>query len=442
MWAVLLSVGCVLGAGITLGAWVLWERRRRRLWSDVRQVVDAIVSGRIERSRTRYTGFDRMFTGSLLEMAEAVHGKLHELRQERDVLNHVLENLTTGVVLIGHEGRVQLVNEAAEHMFLRPRAQWLGREHWAVLRPYRIGGEIARALREGVPWQGTLQLRENLVVEARLIPLPADREPLPGDNPYDALLLCTDVSEWRRLERMRSEFVANVSHELKTPIAAIRGFAETLLDEEVDTDTRRAFLRTIYEESTRMANLVSDLLQLSKLEFEGHAVHPRAVALRDAVHGAIERVAGEARRHQIEIETRGCDDIVVWADPDRLLQVLLNLLTNAVHYTPDGGRVIVWCEPFVDHVKVHVQDTGIGIPPEDQARVFERFYRVDRARSRSSGGTGLGLAIVKHIVQAHGGEVGVHSEMGRGSDFWFTLARLETGSAEVHGGASVPQTKG
>jgi two-component system phosphate regulon sensor histidine kinase PhoR len=432
MWAVLLSVGIALGAGATAAAWALWEQRRQRLWADVRQVIDAIVSGRIERSRTRYTGFDRMFTGPLLEMAESLHGKLHELRQERDILTHVLENLTTGVVLIGREGRVQLVNEAAERMFLRPREQWLGREHWAVFRGYQVGPAIAEALRTGAEWSGTLQLRENVTVEARLIALPADREKVPGDYPFDALLLCTDVSEWRRLERMRSEFVANVSHELKTPVAAIRGFAETLLDEEVDADTRKAFLRTIYDESTRMANLVSDLLQLSKLEFEGNAIHPQPVALGEWVLRAFERVQGEARRHGIELAAEGCDGVVVWADPDRLLQVLLNLLTNAIHYTPDGGRVRVWCEPFVDRVKVHVQDTGIGIPPEDQERVFERFYRVDRARSRSSGGTGLGLAIVKHIVQAHGGQVGVNSRVGEGSDFWFTLARLGHPSAEGH----------
>jgi two-component system phosphate regulon sensor histidine kinase PhoR len=148
------------------------------------------------------------------------------------------------------------------------------------------------------------------------------------------------------------------------------------------------------------------------------------VRLDEIVQRAFERVANEAKRHEIELSEARCESVLVWADPDRLLQVMLNLLTNAIHYTPAGGRVRVWCESLVDRVKVHVEDTGIGIPESDQERVFERFYRVDRARSRASGGTGLGLAIVKHIIQAHGGQVGVNSRLGEGSDFWFTLTKL------------------
>lgn len=230
---------------------------------------------------------------------------------------------------------------------------------------------------------------------------------------------------------MRSEFVANVSHELKTPIAAIRGFSETLLDGDVDAETQASFLRTIYDESNRMGNLVTDLLELSKLEGAEHTIQPGPVVLQDIVDRAVQRLQPEAEKHQVKLATDPCGALTVWGNEDRLLQVFLNLLANAIYYTPPGGTVTVWTDVLIDRVKVHVTDTGIGIPVEDQQRVFERFYRVDRARSRASGGTGLGLAIVKHIISAHGGEVGVSSELGQGSDFWFTLSRLEGTMQEV-----------
>jgi two-component system phosphate regulon sensor histidine kinase PhoR len=252
-----------------------------------------------------------------------------------------------------------------------------------------------------------------------------------GDTAYDVLVLLNDVSEWKRLERMRSEFVANVSHELKTPIAAIRGFAETLLDGDVDAETQQSFLRTIYDESNRMSNLVTDLLELSKLEGAEHLIQPGRVVLQEIVEQAVHRLRPEAEKHQVTLEAEPSGDLTVWGSAERLLQVFLNLLSNAIYYTPSGGKVTVWTDVLVDRVKVHVTDTGIGIPEADQERVFERFYRVDRARSRASGGTGLGLAIVKHIINAHGGQVGVSSEVGRGSDFWFTLSRLEGALQEV-----------
>ncbi|GMA56854.1 hypothetical protein GCM10025858_13570 [Alicyclobacillus sacchari] len=187
------------------------------------------------------------------------------------------------------------------------------------------------------------------------------------------------------LERMRSEFVANVSHELKTPIAAIRGFAETLLDGGVDEEVQQKFLQTIYDESMRMGNLVSDLLELSKLEATDSRVDPVAVNLYVVLERALDRIGPTASERGIRIVTPSRDSVQVWAEPDLLLQVFLNLLANAIHYSPPGSTIRVTWDVLVDRIKVHVQDNGIGIPRESLDRVFERFYRVQKDRSRASG---------------------------------------------------------
>jgi len=346
-----------------------------------------------------------------------------------------LRSMTTGVVYIGANGRVQMVNEAAERMFRRPEQQWLNQEHWSVFRDYNLSAAIDRALLFGTGWQSELKLRDSMTADVRLIAIHTAQRGNSAKTAYDILLISNDVSEWRRLEVMRSEFVANVSHELKTPIAAIRGFAETLLDGDVDSEFAHSFLQTIYDEAFRMGNLVSDLLELSKLEGAEHTIQPHSIFLTSVIERAETNLKAVAEKHHVSLLMSPCGEVTVWADEEKILQVLLNLVTNAIHYTPEGGEITVWCDVLVDRVKVHVVDSGIGIPATDQTRVFERFYRVDRDRSRATGGTGLGLAIVKHIVSVHGGQVGVFSEIGKGSDFWFTLPRLEgtmTGNTQSH----------
>lgn len=418
-------IGVAIGV-IVLGAmwaWTAWKKRG--FWSYVSDALRAIAAGDYQ---VRLYGLqgksDNDVAASVNDMAKVIEEQVHQLSQERDILRHILQGMTTGVVYIVSGGMVTMVNEAAERMFRRPAEQWMQREHWALFGHYHLSAAIDNALLFGTTWQSELKLRDSLTVDVRLIVIqtPRDRN---GEAAYDVLVLCTDVSEWRRLERMRSEFVANVSHELKTPIAAIRGFAETLLDGDVDETTQSSFLRTIYDESARMGNLVADLLELSKLEGAEHTIQPGRVVLREVVDRALQRLQPEAEKHEIDLAAEPFDDVTVWGNEDRLLQVFLNLLANAIYYTPAGGKVTVSIDVLIDRVKVHVTDTGIGIPADHRERVFERFYRVDRARSRASGGTGLGLAIVKHIVSAHGGEVGVSSEQGQGSDFWFTLSRLE-----------------
>ncbi|GMA64510.1 hypothetical protein GCM10025859_49500 [Alicyclobacillus fastidiosus] len=422
---------------------VLGARRNRISRLHLVESMNAISEGRhdVRMYAYRNRGGQGVIFHAFNHMAEHVEQTFAGLSQERDILRHILQNMTTGVIYLRSDGQVQMVNDAAARLFRRPVEQWQDRDHWTVFRNYNLGAAIDHALLFGTDWAEEHVIREGLTVLIRLVPISSSaRTQNRNDHAHDVLMLVTDVSEWRRLEHMRSEFVANVSHELKTPIAAIRGFAETLLDEdEGDTEgtgdagnpMRRKFLRTIYDESLRMGNLVQDLLELSKLEATDGRVDPVSVDLQTVVDRAFERLRHTASNRGVDFRLASAPRVNVWADPDMLLQVFLNLLSNAIHYSSEGSTVTVSWDVLIDRVKVHVRDNGIGIPKESLGRVFERFYRVHKDRSRASGGTGLGLAIVKHIVAAHGGEVGVDSVEGEGSDFWFTLSRLDTNLAGV-----------
>lgn len=425
MTAILVGVVVVLLVWAVV-ALIQW-RSRWVFHTYLRATVDAIADGKFD---TRMYGSkskrNQRLESSINHMVGEIENHISSLSQERDVLEHILHSMSTGLVFVTRDGRVDKVNGAAERMFKRPQEQWLRREHWSLFRQYALCVAIDRAILSGQAWKSDLTVGEDTQLHASVIPVPRNAKTAGLRASNDALVLFNDVSEWRRLERMRSDFIANVSHELRTPIAAIRGFAETLLDDdEVEKGTRVAFLNTIYEESQRMGNLVSDLLELSKLEREGQTLELKATSLQDVAERAATRLSKVAEERGIQVALDDSLAATVWAEEDKLLQVLLNLMANAIHYTPTGGAVRIWRDDMVDRTRIHVTDSGVGIPEEHQTRVFERFYRVQHDRSRASGGTGLGLAIVKHIVAAHGGEVGVTSHPGRGSDFWFTLARLE-----------------
>ena len=234
-------------------------------------------------------------------------------------------------------------------------------------------------------------------------------------------------SELEKLERVRRDFVINVSHELRTPLASIQGYTETLMDGAIDDEVNRMrFLGIIRQNAERLASLTSDLLTLSRIEMKRREFHFAAFDLGEILVEAVDTVRPVADRKRLSLRQE-IDPAIegVYCDSEAVHQVLINLLDNAIKYTPDGGDVIVCAKPLVGgepRVEISVRDTGIGIPPEDLPRLFERFYRVDKARSREMGGTGLGLAIVKHLVLAHGGEIRVESEVGKGSTFHFTLS--------------------
>lgn len=236
-----------------------------------------------------------------------------------------------------------------------------------------------------------------------------------------------DVTEVRRLEKMRTDFVANVSHELKTPITSVKGFAETLLDGAMhDEDVCREFLSIIYRESERLHRLISELLYLSRIEQHHIPLKLEQMNMTEAVLNIANTIQKEAKKKKLAlILPEQINDIWIEGEKDRIHQIVLNLLSNAIAYTSEGGKIIVKLWEEADQVKLSISDTGIGIPSTELPRIFERFYRVEKARSRRSGGTGLGLAIVKHLTESHNGKIEVKSEEGKGTTFIITLPKKQ-----------------
>jgi two-component system phosphate regulon sensor histidine kinase PhoR len=240
-----------------------------------------------------------------------------------------------------------------------------------------------------------------------------------------AVLVFHDLTHLKHLERIRQDFVANVSHELRTPVSSIKGYAETLLEGALeDKENARDFLKIIYADSDRLARLIDDLLNLSKIESGKLKLNIKPCSVLSITGKVVSGLLGQAKNKAIAIVIDISKDTSnILADEARIAQVLLNLLDNAIKYNREGGKITVTAEETDSFVQVNISDTGIGIPERDISRLFERFYRVDKARSRELGGTGLGLSIVKHIVSAHHGEVFVQSTLGQGSTFSFTLPK-------------------
>lgn len=332
-----------------------------------------------------------------------------------DKLQAILDRMAEGVLTVDTDGRVLFVNAAGRRLLRLPEDPHASAQLWECVRSPDLESLVSRALETG-----QAQVQEIVVQapEERLIQAQAIR----GRGPTCSIVL-QDVTELRRLERVRQDFVANVSHELRTPLTSIKGFIETLLHGAIDDRTHnRHFLSLMEEDVNRLARLTDDLLELSKVESFGKPKTVQAVDVMHVVTDVVESLESQMQAKRITIQVRPQDRLgPVRGDPDQVRQVLWNLLDNAVKYNVEGGRIDVTLEVQNGWLMTKVVDTGIGILDEELPRIFERFYRVDKARSRALGGTGLGLSIVKHIVEAHGGQVEVASEPGRGSTFRFTL---------------------
>ncbi|GIP27839.1 PAS domain-containing sensor histidine kinase [Paenibacillus sp. J23TS9] len=361
-------------------------------------------------------------------MADSLQNQLQTIRDNEDLLQSVMDNMTSGILLLDAECHIALINPAAEGMLNVRSGQLNGRSINELKQYY----ELTRLIKDGITERKIIH-EERSVFRPEETILHLDGVPMFGEEQSfkGMLFLLQDVTAIRRLENMRSEFVANVSHELKTPVAAVKGFSETLLGGGVkDEETARSFLQIIYDESERLNRLISDILDLSKIESKRSPMDYAPVHLASFCGSIIDAMATVAEKKRITLHADIPEELFVEADEDKLRQILINLLSNAVSYTQDGGKVDLTIHDLQDtegseKVVIKVSDTGIGIPKKDQPRIFERFYRVDKGRSRSSGGTGLGLSIVKHLVEQHCGEISVDSELGIGTTFTVELPMLQ-----------------
>ncbi|MDH4113710.1 MAG: ATP-binding protein [Actinomycetota bacterium] len=351
--------------------------------------------------------------GAVRDMHEQLARRFEELRSERSESAALVAAMVEGVIATDARGRIITANPAARRLLGYGMSQPL--PDLPQLFRTKQARDAVQAIIDG---ESVVERQIELDGAAVLL----SGRPLPGG---ETLLVLHDVSELRRLETVRRDFVANVSHELKTPLTAIQGFAETLLGGALeDPKHSQRFLEIIREHAMRLGRLTDDLLKLSRIEAGKHEPQLHLVRVPSLVGSVVETSRFKAEPRNISLTVAIPEDIPpIESDADWLAEVLQNLIDNAIQYTSSGGAIRVWASTGEDEVSIGVTDNGIGIPLESQGRIFERFYRVDAARSREVGGTGLGLAIAKHLVESLGGRIELESEAGKGSTFTIVLPR-------------------
>jgi len=342
------------------------------------------------------------------------------------VLEAVAREMRTGIAVLDADGRVQYVNPFFERSF-PVSSPAPGRHISEIIKNPTLleavecyigkGTDKGGVCVDGRGCPGEIEIDEaERFLNIRMVPLSED-------GARSLLIFLRDITEEKRVETIKKDFVANVSHELRTPLASIKGYSEALLDDDTDKARQREFLEIIDRHATRMSRIIDDLLILSRLESSAVSLDSAPVDMADLIRSTLKGCLKQASDKSITISSDLPETLPgVMGDRDRLEQVVVNLLDNAIKYTPAGGSVSISAVDLGGEVRVDVSDTGIGIPEDDISRIFERFYRVDKARSRALGGTGLGLAIVKHIIQGHNGRLEVRSRLGRGSTFSIFMA--------------------
>jgi two-component system, OmpR family, phosphate regulon sensor histidine kinase PhoR len=416
------ALGALLAFAVVLAVGLFLSRRVTRPVTEMQSIARWMAEGDFAQ-RIPIAGTDEIaeLGRTLNLMAERLSEKIQDLEGERTKVAAILDSMVEGVIAIDQRGRILLMNHAARWIFDLGREQVEGRPLLAIIRHKAIldlvvdGPQSApeaarrREIELGPPVDRILDAHASAMALA-----PSGR---------GTLLVLHDVTELRRLERVRTEFVANVSHELRTPLTSIRGYLETLLDGALDEPANaRRFLEIAHTHAERLSRLVDDLLQLSDIETGKLVLKLAPLILHDVAADVIAFFEKQATQKRLILRNHVPLDLRMQADWDRLTQILVNLVDNAVKYTPEQGQITLGASSGGKGlVNVWVADTGIGIPSTDLPRITERFYRVDKARSRELGGTGLGLAIVKHLVQAHGGELWLESELGKGTTVHFSL---------------------
>ncbi len=406
LWSGLIALAVALPVAALVARRV--TQRLHQVVSFARSVADGDLSARIPE-----LGDDELsaMEAALNRTAERLGQSFAEIENRRQDLAAILDSMQEAVVAVSPEGQVRWTNSVMQYIAGTPIHAGRPLVHFVrdpdVLTCVRSALE-SREVRFG----RASSLAPGRIFEINAAPLPAG----------GALVVLHDVTSIEAAERSRRDFIANVSHELRTPLTSIQGYVETLIeDPNPHPETTREFLGVILKNATRMNRLTEDLLALASVESPDYKLTRQPIRACLMVEDAIESLGGIVVDSEVELESAGAPDVLVLADPDAMNQVFGNLIENSLKYAKSGKRILVGARQLETEVEFIVQDFGPGISSEHLQRIFERFYRVDKARSRESGGTGLGLAIVKHIIQAHGGRIWAESELGSGAQFHFTL---------------------
>lgn len=423
---VLIAAGLALVA-ILLLSWVIAERLTRPLrnvTAVARRIAAGDTSARVLSQRQDEIGdLVRAFS----EMTEGQREQIERLNQNYRRFASVIDHMADGVIIIDGAGVVLLINPAASRLLHTSEAAALGRTFAAVVRHHALIELWQRGRREQMEQVEAVELSPKLFLQTVLTPF--RREGVAG-----FLVLFQDLTQVRRLQMMRRDFISNLSHELRSPLASLRAVVETLQDGAVnDPPAAERFLQQAWGEVNTLTQMVEELTELSQIESGQIRLRLAPATVAELVEGPVERLRGEAEAGRLALAVELPPDLpAVLVDAERVRQVVANLVHNAVKFTPPGGQVLVTAAVEVEEavgedgqpspmVVVEVRDTGVGISKIDLPRVFERFYKSDRARTRGGSGTGLGLAIARHIVETHGGRIWVKSKEGKGSSFFFSL---------------------
>ena len=405
---------------LALGLYLAW---RRSVSLDlITQTAEAIAQGDFDRrvAESRVLGMKRL-ADAINQMARNSARRVQVLTADRNRLAAIFTGMVEGVIDVDQKQNILHINEAAAVLLGVNRERCVGKPVWQEIRHQKI----TLALDEAIKGRTVINSQIDYTRENDLLYFDIYVASLSDDQggPIGAVLVLHDVTDLRNLERVRTDFVANASHELKTPITAIRGLSETVIgDAEVERDTLMQFMERIHAQSIRLSQLVGDLMTISRLESDQSTNDFALINFGELVSRAVLAFSAVLESKQLNLRTAVPEPrIEVFGDRQNLSQLVDNLVDNAIKYTPAKGLVQVRVKLQGGGVILEVEDSGIGISPQYQQRVFERFYRVDKARSQSLGGTGLGLSIVKNIAERHGGNVSVTSQLGRGSIFTFRM---------------------
>jgi two-component system phosphate regulon sensor histidine kinase PhoR len=424
----------VIGAGLTWG-WSLWlvgligigllsvaymvtwkawsqtcdtEKKIRASLIELQQVADS------PGGRSSLPSSPESLDSELQDTVNQIKKRMGNLEEERAKISAIVQNLLEGVVAFDPQGQVLFSNSSACRILGLDEQQLQGRSLWEVIRNKELAELVERCrdlqIYERQRAEVNIHAPARMTVEVYGLPFPL------ANQKKGSVIVLHDVTQLRRLEKVRAEFIDNVSHELRTPLTAIIGYLETLIDEPIlETPNNRKFVHVAHQHAERLSRLVDDLRSLSEIESGKVVLRGGAVRLKDLVDEVSEMFQPEIQKKHLHMTNRIEVEATVWADRDRVIQILLNLVDNAMKYTPEGGSISFQAQKKNERMLLHVNDTGQGISSTDLPRITERFYRVDRARSREEGGTGLGLSIVKHLVQLLGGQLRIQSELGKGT---------------------------
>lgn len=357
------------------------------------------------------------------ESIREINEYINKFKEENKLYTRLFQNIQEGVIVVNKNKEILRINPTGlELLNIQAEERLEGRPLIEVIWNYTLDDITGKCIESGevLSEEITLDHLNGRILDVLVSPMFNEKGEMRG-----AIVVFTDITEKKRMEKVRQDFISNISHELKTPLASIKAMVEVLLEGGIeDSKLRKEFLENINQEVDRLSRLVSDLLLLSRLESDRGFLNPVPTDFTALITRTVSRFQPRAMKEGLTLTLDINGEIPeLKIDVNYIDQVISNLLDNAIKYTPSGGKIEVKVEDIGKMVKVSVKDTGIGIAKEDLPRIFERFYRGDKSRSPSLGGIGLGLSIVKHIVEAHGGNVGVDSEIGKGSTFYFTLPK-------------------